>query len=94
MNPRNQKSNNIDYVDFDEKKSYIIDNKGDKLSFDQKILLSFDIKYPKNQETGQHPVHVIKDEDTSRDINRIQRIAKKGDKYYLFYSENIRIDKL
>lgn len=90
---KTEKINNINYVDFDEAQSYIIDNEGNKLTLSQKILLSFDIKYIKHKDTGFYPVSVVADTDLNGNSNLIQRIAKKGDKYYLFNKENLRIDK-
>lgn len=91
---KTEKINNINYVDFDEKQSYILDNDGNKLPLNQKILLSFDIKYVKHKDTGFYPVSVVSDTDLNGNNNLIQQIAKKGDKYYLFNKENLRIDKL
>lgn len=81
---------NIHYIEIDKAKSSILDNEGKKLSFNQKVLVSFDIRYAKRKDTGVFPTsEVMKDGQYP-----FAGISKKGEQAYVFNAENIRIDKI
>lgn len=89
-----QELNNIEYIEFDEARSAILDNEGNEIRLNEEIVLSFDIKYTKHKDTGVYPQQEVTEQDIERNVTLMGKVAKKGDKYYLFYAENIRIDKI
>jgi len=85
-----EKVNNIQYIEFDETNSFILDNEGNKIPLSEKILLSFDIIYTKHVDTGKYPNNKVE----GNEGEALPKDAKKGEQYHLFHSENIRIDKM
>lgn len=86
-----EENNHIRYVDFDESKSFILDNEGREIPLTRKILLSFDLVYVKHADTGHYPTSEVADDG---DAPFFEKFAKKGELYYTFRAENIRIDAL
>ncbi|MFD2555356.1 hypothetical protein [Sphingobacterium tabacisoli] len=86
-----EKVNNLQYIDIDYPNSYILDNEGKKLPLNQNVLVSFDIKYSKNAETDSFVVSEAT-EDGAHPF--FKDFSKKGQRYYFFYADNIRIDSI
>ncbi len=86
-----EKVNNLHYIDIDYLNSYILDNEGENLPLSQNILVSFDIKYSKNAKTDSFVLSEAT-EDGAHPF--FKEFAKKGQQYYFFHADNIRIDKI
>ncbi|MDR2284579.1 MAG: hypothetical protein LBE37_15285 [Sphingobacterium sp.] len=86
-----EKANNLQYIDIDFPNSYILDNEGKNLPLTQNVLVSFDIKYSKNAKTDSF-VQSEAAEDGAHPF--FKDFAKKGQQYYFFHADNIRIDKI
>lgn len=85
-----EKKNNLHYEDYDEKKSFSIGNDGKHIPLTNKIKLSFDIVYSKNKETGKYVMVEVPEKTNGLPF---EKYIKKGDKQFLFQTENIRIDE-
>lgn len=76
--------------EMDEAKSFLLDNDGNKIPLNSKVLVTFDINYDKTK-SGEYTPLTYTESKFNPDF---EHVAKTGDKYCYFLTKNIRIDKI
>ena len=79
-----------DNNEMDGANTFFLDNDGNKIPLNKKLRVTLKLKYDKTDSGGYTPL-TYTDSKYNPDF---ENMAKPGDKYYFFITENIRIDKI